>query len=212
MSRAELLLEEHADDLSVAISRPLLVAMTDGTVPAPVFARYLALEEGFVATAAGLVARLLSSEYDSSTRAHLERILHELRDQQSEYFLAETGRGETRSAASAAPDDPLSRYALGLVARYGDDAVPVCLAAAETLYSGWCTRAAAVPTARPPAVQTWIELHSTASFAEGAAFWLSMVDRLPPDDPDDVLLSAWFSGMLAAENAFHDAAYEGEPA
>lgn len=209
MSRSERLLERHAEAIAAAMSRPLLVAMTDGTVPPSVFARYLALEEGFVVTAGHLVALLLESGPDAESRPHLERALQDLRGEQREYFDAATGRGGPREPSRDAPRDALSGYALALVARHGGAAVPVCFAAAETLYAAWCTRAVMMPVARPDAVQRWIDLHATASFAEGAAMWRSMVDRLPPRLIDDALLDAWFSGMLAAENVFHDAAYEG---
>ncbi|MDQ1136257.1 thiaminase/transcriptional activator TenA [Microbacterium sp. SORGH_AS 1204] len=208
MTRSTRLLERQADAVAASAAHPLLVAMTDGTVPASVFSRYLALEGRFVETAAVLVERLLEDGPDPADEARLEVLLTHLRGDQRAYF----DRAAGLTAVIDEGPDALTAHVLEVVSHFGTAAIPVCFAAAETLYASWCARAAAQSASRPAAVQEWIDLHTTTAFTDGVAAWLAMVDRLPTrTDVDDRQLDQWFSRMLAAEDVFHHSAYRGEP-
>ncbi|WP_159500608.1 transcriptional regulator [Microbacterium sp. 18062] len=206
MTRSSSLLERCAAALALAADHPLLRAMSDGTVPPAVFARYLVLEEGFVDTAARLVEVVAVAETDAAAARRLAETRADLEGAQRAHLAA--ARAGTASVLGAPPaaHDVLSRHTLALADAHGAPAVTVCLAAAETLYARWCAAAAARDAIRPAALQGWIDLHATARFAEQAAFWRSLVDRIPEDEVGDAELDAWFAGMLAAENAFHAAA------
>lgn len=200
MTRSAGLLARCAEDLAAAAGRPLLCAMAEGTVTDAVFSRYLAIEGRFVGTAVRLVEMVLADEADPGARVELTRIHADLVGPQTRYFT------DLADRTAPGPDgcDPLSEYALGLADRHGASAVAVCLSAAETLYASWCSEASARDIVRAEAVQQWIDLHATTAFGAQAAFWRSLVDRIPIAEADDATLDDWFAGMLAAENAFHD--------
>lgn len=204
MSRSDALLARCDDDLAVAAARPLLRAMADGDVESAVFARYLELEAGFVGTAADLVERVREAEADAGVRKRLRMIHDDLTGPQQGYFAA---KGVGRDAGSV-----LSDYALSLAATAGVPAIAVCFAAAETLYLTWASAASAHALPRAVPLQQWIDMHATPAFSAQAAFWRSLVDRIPETFVSDRMLDDWFRGMLAAENAFHDSAYQEEPA
>lgn len=204
MSRSDALLARCDDDLAAAAARPLLRAMADGSVEPVVFARYLELEGGFVGAAADLVERAREAEAEAALQERLRMIHDDLTGPQQGYFAAE---GVGRDTGSV-----LSDYALSLADAHGVPAIAVCFAAAETLYLRWATTASVLDLPREPRLQRWIDMHATAEFAAQAAFWQELVDRIPASEVSDRMLDDWFRGMLVAENAFHDSAYQEEPA
>lgn len=206
MTRSARLLDRHADAIAAASAHPLLGAMTDGTLRPSVFARYLALEGRFVETAGELVDLLIDDGPDAADRSRLEALAHDLRGAQRAYFDRLAGHAADVDGTA----DVLSTHVRGAASRHGTAVIPVCFAAAETLYARWCTEAAETPAHRAAEIQEWIDMHASADFAAGVASWYAMVDRLPQGEVDDPTLDLWFTEMLTAENAFHDSAYPGE--
>lgn len=82
--------------------------------------------------------------------------------------------------------------------------------AAETLYSGWCRRAASLQVERFTDLRVWIEMHAAPSFVAGVEELARAVDGIP-DAIDDATVVGWFRDTLAAEDAFHDSAYPAHP-
>jgi thiaminase/transcriptional activator TenA len=204
MSRSDALLARCDDDLAAASACPLLGSMADGGVEPAVFARYLELEAGFVRTAAELVERAFEEESDAAVRERLQMIHDDLTGPQHRYFAE---GGVARDAESV-----LSTFTRSLAAAHHVPAIVVCFAAAETLYLRWASAASVRGLPREPALQRWIDMHATPEFAAQAVFWQSLIDRIPETVVSDRMLDDWFRGMLAAENAFHDSAYQEEPA
>lgn len=203
MTRSEEMLVRCGSELSAAVHHPLLRDMTAGRISTGAFLRYAALEAGFVETARRLAERARDVEEDAGVHAVLEGIVTDLAGPQGDYFRMLLDE----DPAARRQTDPLTAYVETLAESHGAAAIAVCFAAAETLYATWCAAAARRMRARPQAVQVWIDMHATSTFAAQAAFWRSLIDRLPADI-DDATLDAWFIGALAAEDRFHDAAYQ----
>ncbi len=198
-----------AADLARSGAHRLLREMSDGSVSAAAFGRYLAFEEAFVATAVRVTGYCVWAEPDwVRSRRHAET-LRQLADEQLGYF-AEVRRRWTIADADAA--DALRRAAVlsdHILAAVGDHGYPGAIAAmfaAETLYSDWCGRAAGLPAGLAADVEEWIMLHTAPAFLDGVAFLAELVDGLA-DTVSDETLAAWARAMLYAEDAFHSAAY-----
>ncbi|MGW5449336.1 hypothetical protein [Streptomyces asiaticus] len=80
------------------------------------------------------------------------------------------------------------------------------LFAAESRYLTWCTRAHERGTVPDGAMSAWVALHADQSFRDGVRALAAEVDALPDDIPQE-RLTRWFTGMLEAEIAFHDAVF-----
>jgi thiaminase/transcriptional activator TenA len=100
----------------------------------------------------------------------------------------------------------LSEFALAAAREGGYPAVMTVLFAAESLYSAWCTRAHERGDVPAGPIADWVSLHAGAEFRAGVAALAAQVDALPADLPDE-RVDRWFTGMLEAEIAFHDAVY-----
>lgn len=181
-----------------------------GTIGDPEYARYLEFEAEFVDTAARLhgLAAWQAPHWQAVTRN--AAALHGLTTEQTEYFAAAraawpVGAEVSETARRAASE--LSEYALATAEEGGYAAVTTVMFAAETLYLTWCTRALRDGTPPDGPVADWVELHTREPFTAGVAALGAAVDELPAHIPDDRLIG-WFTGMLDAEIAFHDAVYQ----
>jgi thiaminase/transcriptional activator TenA len=192
--------------------------ITDGVILEQTYALYLAIEEDFVRTAVRVAAFCVWAEPRWDRVLLHASTIEALLGEQLDYFAqlrTEWAADPAVLPAVLEEASALRRYVLNAVETGGYAAAVTGMLAAETLYLGWCTVAASSRVPRPPAVQEWLELHTSATFAAQVAFLESLVDDLPADITNDQL-DAWFTGMLGAENTFHDAAYlpmpNGEPA
>jgi thiaminase (transcriptional activator TenA) len=80
--------------------------------------------------------------------------------------------------------------------------------AAEWMYLTWCSSANQSPSSREY-IRDWVALHAGGAFAEHVAWVRSEIDRRGPTliETRQARLGALFEEALAAEIAFHDAAY-----
>ncbi|MFC3999345.1 TenA family protein [Nocardiopsis sediminis] len=208
-SRSGRLLAATAGDLDRAAGVRLLADLSAGRVDPVAYARYLLIEEGFVHTAARVLgAAVWHAPGWEATVGHA-RSLHGLVTEQRDYFAR--ARADWPVRADLSPEarheaGALSRYVLAGAAEHGYPAIVVAMFAAEQLYLTWCSAAAARDVARPAMVQDWIELHARPPFTDQVAFLRAEVDALPAEIPD-ATVRAWFTGMLEAENRFHDAVH-----
>jgi thiaminase/transcriptional activator TenA len=209
LSRSAALRDRNSSALQVSAHRRLMREITDGVVSDETYARYLAIEEDFVRTAVRVAAFCVWADpaWDRVQR-HADTV-QVLLGEQLDYF-AEL-RTEWVADPAALPEvleeaSVLRQYVLAAVGAGGYGAAVTGMLAAETLYLGWCTVAAASPAPRPPAIQDWLDLHTSASFAGQVAFLESLVDDLPGEISNDQL-DEWFDGMLRAEDIFHDSVY-----
>ena len=83
-----------------------------------------------------------------------------------------------------------------------------CVLAAEWLYLTWCSKADRTPSSRAY-IRDWVSLHAGGAFAEHVAWVRSEIDARGPElsEARQARLLAVFRETLAAEVAFHDAAY-----
>lgn len=190
-----------------------------GTLADQHFARYLAIEEGFVQTAVRVHAYSLYREPDWATVKKHAASIDELLGEQLDYFertRANYGDSAENISRAIESSDCLSRYVLDVIESHGYAGALVSMFAAETLYSEWCATSAAERTLNQlDGVDEWIALHATPEFAHQATKLAAMVDRLPlktnlssrDGGASDVQLTTWFTGMLENEDAFHSAIY-----
>jgi len=177
------------------------------TLADEVFARYLRIEYGFVDTAAVAKAPTFRE------RRRLALNLHGLATDQQQFFADAFDRidapedertaAQPEGAAAALHEHFLS------VARTGDyEEILAAMLAAEWLYLTWCSRAHRTPSARP-AIRGWVALHANGEFATGVDWIRAELDRRGPeaDAARRTRMSRAFKRALAAEIAFHTAAY-----
>lgn len=208
-SRSAALVARCDDDLRRSASVRLITELTDGTVEAETFGRYLVAEHDFVRTAARLAGYCLWQQPDWPLAARHAATVADLVGPQEDYFAglrAEWPVDDAAAAAVLADASVLRTTVTVALAEGGYPAVVASLAAAETLYLRWCTAAASASVARPAAVQRWIDLHVDPAFAAQVAFLHELLDDLPAP-VTDAELDRWFRAMLVAEDAFHASPY-----
>jgi len=211
MSRIADLLARGDAALQRSMNRPLIRGMIDGTVTDAEFTTYLEIEGRFVRTAARLLGYCIWQEPSWDVTVRHAASLAGLVGEQSEYFAARAVPGLSLPGASLpagalpAGFDALEAVVNDAVATGGYPAVLTCLCAAETLYGTWCAAAGSAHD-RADAVDEWIRMHTTPSFASGVAFLQERVDAIDPAIFSDADLDLWFTRMLEAEDTFHDSA------
>jgi thiaminase/transcriptional activator TenA len=208
-SRSERVVAACAEDLARSADVRFVREATDGTIDDDAFAAYLAVEERFVRTATRVTGYLVWASTDWAETAAHARTVGALVGEQLDWFQQVRGRwpgGADRLADAVARSGPLADHVLRITAAHGAPAALTAMYAAETLYAGWCARAAALPVDRFSDLRDWIDLHTATSFTAGVRSLAAAVDAVP-DTVDDDTLTTWFRDTLAAEDSFHDAVY-----
>ncbi|WP_433472597.1 TenA family protein [Spirillospora sp. CA-142024] len=207
MSRSRRLLEACAEPMGRAVAMRFAEEVRTGVIGDQAYADYLAIEASFVETAARLHGLAV---WDAPGRQAMERnsrAVHALTTEQAAYFDAAQAAWPVRPRPDAAGRAAiLSEFALASAREGGYPAVMTVLFAAESLYLTWCTRAYREGRVQAGPVADWVALHADQAFRSGVDALAREVDALPADVPDE-LLARWFTGMLEAEIAFHDAVY-----
>lgn len=182
---------------------------TAGTLADDAFALYLLVEEAFVLTASRAAGFLVSTHSTWAALMPQATTLWNLVTTQREYFAALRERWPAPPGAERVEQQAqaLSGYVLDRMRLDGAPGVVTAMFAAETLYLRWCTPAAAAEADRAPDLQAWIDLHTSAAFGAQVAALAAEVDALDEGAVTDADLDRWFTGMLAAEDVFHDAVY-----
>lgn len=212
-SRSERVVAACADDLARSAAVRFVREATDGTVDDDAFAAYLAIEERFVRTATRVTGYLVWASSDWTESAAHARNIGALVGEQLDWFRRVRLRwpgGAARVADALSRSGPLAEHVLRLTTEHGAPAALTAMFAAETLYAGWCGRAAALPVDRFADLREWIDLHAAPTFTDGVRALSAAVDAIPPSVTDEQIVD-WFRGTLAAEDVFHDAVYPLEP-
>jgi thiaminase (transcriptional activator TenA) len=207
--RSARVLAACADALAASADVRFVREATDGTLDDDAFAAYLAIEERFVRTATRVTGYLVWSAPDWPEAAAHARAVGHLVGEQLAWFRTVRGRwpgGPDRVADAVARSGILASHVVGLTGRHGAPAAVTAMFAAETLYAGWCSRAAALPVERGSDLRAWIAMHATESCAAGGDGLARAVDAIPASVPDDLVVG-WFRSTLAAEDAFHAAVH-----
>jgi thiaminase (transcriptional activator TenA) len=208
--RSAALVERGSALLDEACGIRFVREATDGTLADADFARYLMIEEAFVLTATRMLGRVVWESTDWDTLLPHARSLTNLVTEQRDYFAGLRGRWPVPADSAA---DVLRRSAvlsdvvLEQVAAGGRAAAVTGMLAAETMYGRWCVTAAAVPAARKPDLQAWIDLHTEPAFLAQIDALRADVDGIDPAAVPDAQLDGWFTAVLRAEITFHATAY-----
>lgn len=174
-----------------------------------VFERYVAIEYGFVDTAARVLARTVEVAPSFAARRELALALHGLVTDQYEWFhkLADR-RGVDLSADPPPAARELHDHVLAIAARGEYAELLGAQLGAEWLYAEWCDEAQATSIGDED-LRAWIDLHTSEGFTRHVGWLRDELDRvgprLGPAEADRV--SAAFAGTLYAEVPFHEAAY-----
>lgn len=208
MSRSAELIARQQRNLVAAQRVPFIVESIDGTLRDDHFRRYLVIEEAFVLTAVRILGLVVAESESLDDATDHVVSLSNLVGEQREYFagLREQFPYDGDTDELIERSSVLSDYALGLARRDGRAAALVAMFAAETLYLSWCRAALHTSADREPALQEWIEMHTRPAFVAQVDALAREVDAM--NAVDDARLDEWFAGMLAAENAFHNAAMD----
>jgi thiaminase/transcriptional activator TenA len=185
------------------------------TIDDRVFARYLRIEYGFVDTAAVTLGYAIAKAPSFRERRRLALGLYGLVTDQEQFFVcAFRQMGAPAEARTDLPpqglSQPLHALFLGIAEKEGYEEILACVLAAEWMYLTWCLKANGSPSCRPY-IRDWVALHVGGAFAEHVAWVRSEIDARGPElsKARQARLLAVFEETLAAELAFHNAAYAG---
>ncbi|MFF9126576.1 TenA family protein [Streptomyces sp. NPDC014889] len=207
MSRSEQILDDAAPTMERALRMRFVREVTAGTISDPDFADYLEIEAEFVETATRLHGLAVWGAPNRTALERNARAVHALTTSQADYFRDARAAWPVPARPGAAQRaGVLSRYALDVAREGGYPAVMTMLFAAERLYLTWCTRAHESGTVPDGAISAWVSLHADQAFRDGVRALAAEVDALPDEIPQE-RLTRWFTGMLEAEIAFHDAVF-----
>ncbi len=184
------------------------------TLADDVFARYLRIEYGFVDTAAVALGYAVAKAPSFRERRHLAFNLYGLTTDQQQFFAAAFERigapeGQRAGLPPQGASAALHELFLGVARTEGYEEILACMLAAEWLYLTWCSRARRTPSARP-AIRDWVALHAGGAFEEGVDWVRAELEARGPKLSANrrAQVSKLFEGALAAEIAFHTAAYD----
>jgi thiaminase/transcriptional activator TenA len=207
MSRSRWLLDTCGVAMERALRMRFIQEVTAGTIGDTDYADYLEIEAAFVETATRLHGLAV---WDAPGRAAMERnarAVYALITEQADYFRKARSVWPVAARPGAARRaDVLSEFALAAAREGRYPAVMTVLFAAESLYLTWCTRAQDRGDVPAGVIADWVSLHANAAFRTGVEALAAEVDALPGDIPDE-RIADWFTGMLDAEIAFHDAVF-----
>jgi thiaminase/transcriptional activator TenA len=183
------------------------------TIDDRVFACYLRIEYGFVDTAAIALGHAVAKAPSFQERQRLALGLYGLVTDQKSFFAdAFAQMGAPTDARTALPPQglapPLHSLFLGVAETEGYEEILASVLAAEWMYLTWCLTANESPSYRPY-IRDWVALHVGGAFAEHVAWVRSEIDARGPElsEARQARLLAVFEETLAAEVAFHEAAY-----
>jgi thiaminase/transcriptional activator TenA len=207
MSRSRRLLDACAGTMERALAMRFVEEVTAGTIGDAGYADYLEIEAAFVETAARLHGLAVWDAPGWTAMQRNARAVHALTTEQADYFRAARAAWPVQARPDVARQAAvLSEFALAAARDGGYPAVMTVLFAAESLYLTWCTRAHERGDVPAGAIADWVSLHADPAFRTGVDALAAAVDALPADIPDERLVR-WFTGMLEAEIAFHDAVF-----
>jgi thiaminase/transcriptional activator TenA len=180
-------------------------------LPREAFDRYLVCEGAFVETAIGIFAFATARAPDLAARRALIEVQAALAGPQMRYFEDVAARRGLDLAAPLPPGAARFRDAMAsLAARAPFLDIVAAMFAAEWMYLGWCTRAAATPSADPNLAE-WVALHAAPGF-RAQAEWLGDALDAAAEEEDLPRFGKIVANVTEWEIAFHDAPYADAPA
>jgi len=207
-----------ADWFAAVTSHPFLVQLADGTLPEPVFARYLLDDAHYLKAYSAALAALSSRTDDPDDRLLLARFaagsIEGERELHRAYLLP---RGIDPDAPDAAEPTPTCvAYVEGLRAAAALEPLSVGMAAVLPCFrvyaevGAWITESAGATEAHP--YRDWISTYADPAFAQAVRAAEDLTDRLAmaaPEAERDRMLAAYVRSTRF-EWMFWDAAWRGE--
>lgn len=204
----EWLRERSEPDWTAAVDGRFVRELGDGTIPDPVFRRYLEQDYAFVETLTGTFGHALGEAPSMAAKARLAEFLGTITNEENDYFErsfeALDGDPEaTPGATTRAFVDLLER-----AGRQGGYAETLAvLVPAEWTYETW----AAGVESRPDAfyLDEWVELHANPAFVDFVAWLRAELDRegTAVSARRQRRLDALFRRTVELERAFFEAPY-----
>jgi thiaminase (transcriptional activator TenA) len=198
---------------TVALAHRFFREVADDAVEDRVFARYLGIEYAFIDSAAIVLGHAVAKAPGFAERRRLAIGLYGLVTDQQDYFAGafdRLGPDSRRPLSSRQWELSAGLHELFLTTARaaGYEEILACILAAEWMYLTWCRGANRTPSRRG-AVRDWVALHAGGSFAEHVDWVRAELDARGPDLTLDrrSQLAGLFARALAAQIAFHDAAY-----
>ena len=204
------ILADNEGVLNAMLGHRFVTGITDGTLPADVFHRYLVYEGGFVETAISIFAFATARAPDLEAKRWLVDVQMALVREQMVYFnvsYAALGIDRAIPIPRAVMAFDRGMYA---IAETGDFLkAATAMFAAEWMYWTWCSAAARTGIADRH-MRRWVELHADDGFAAQARWLKNAIDRYgAPGDRAE--LSGLFGHVTRLEIGFHDAAFDPAP-
>lgn len=185
-------------------------ALTAGTLPDAVMARYLVQDHRFLDNFLGLLGAAMATADRLSSRLRLGRFVGVVAGDENTYFeRAFAALGVTEARRATEPDNPATAGFKAIMAEAAATrsypAALSVLCVAEWLYLDWASRASG---ALPPRFvhAEWITLHDNPDFRDFVDFLRAELDRTGPAEA--ARCGDLFGRAVALEGAFFDHAFD----
>jgi thiaminase/transcriptional activator TenA len=204
----EWLRERSEPDWTAAVDGRFVRELGDGTVPDPVFRRYLEQDYAFVETLTGTFGHALGEAPSMAAKARLAGFLGTITNEENDYFERSF---EALDGDPEATPDATTRAFVDLLERAGRQGgyaeTLAVLVPAEWTYETW----AAGVESRPDAfyLDEWVELHANPAFVDFVAWLRAELDRegAAVSARRQRRLDALFRRTVELERAFFEAPY-----
>jgi thiaminase/transcriptional activator TenA len=200
--------ERSEPDWSAAVDGRFVRELGAGTVPDPVFRRYLEQDYAFVETLTGTFGHALGDAPSMAAKGRLADFLGTITGEENDYFERSF---EALDGDPEADPDEVTRAFVDLLeraARQGGYAETLAvLVPAEWVYETWATGIDDRPEAFH--LEEWIELHANPAFVDFVAWLRAELDRegTAVSARRQRRLDALFRRTVELERAFFEAPY-----
>ena len=193
-----------------AVQHRFVQELFDGGVADPVMAGYLTQDYRFLDSFLVLVGAGIATADTYEARVRLARFAGDISGEENSYFLrAFEALGVSEPQRGAVPDTPATAGFTGLFRKAAATSnyavILAVLLVAEWLYLEWASNA---PETLPDSFvhAEWITLHDIPPFRDFVSFLRSEVDRIGPEQADQV--RDYFQQAVVLELAFFDLTYQ----
>ncbi len=203
--------EISAPDWEAMVAHPLTTALAAGSLPHPVFVRYLVQDYGFIDPFTALLGHAIGHAPAMADRVVLGQFVGMLTSDENTFFQRAFDAFDVPAGTRDRPDYlPVTDAFRDLLREVGDGQsyaeMMAVLVVTEWLYLSWATRVTAAPDLDPFYAE-WIALHDNPDFVVFVEWLKTRLDAVGSELPDPAFarLAACFRRTVALERQFHDA-------